>query len=140
MKIYILDASVILTFLLGQDSSLINKFIKILNQVKKGNCKIYSSYLLPLEIGNGLRYSLKDKKLTTEVLEKFLKLPIEFFVFSPVHYIAILNLSYRFGASFYDTSYHFLAKLQKGIFLTADKNYFEKAKHFGNIEFFDNNS
>jgi len=67
-------------------------------------------------------------------LEKFLKLPIEFFGFSEVHYIKILNLSYQFGTSFYDTSYHFLAKLLKGVFLTADKDYFKKARGFGCIK------
>lgn len=133
MKVYILDASVVLTFLLGKNSSLKNNFITILNQVKKGRVKLYSSYLLPLEVGNGLRYSLEDEKLAAEVLEKFLKLPIEFFVFSQIHYNKILNLSHQFATSFYDTSYHFLARLLKGVFLTADKDYFEKAKEFGSI-------
>ena len=134
MKGYVFDASVILTFLLGDNSSLKNNFVKILNQVKKGRVKLYSSYLLPLEVGNGLRYSLEDGKLAAEVLEKFLKLPIEFFVFSEAHYSKILNLSYQFGTSFYDTSYHSLAKLLKSVFLTVDKDYYNKAKEFGNIK------
>jgi len=134
MKVYVLDASVVLTFLLGKNSSVEKNFIKFLNQAKTGRVKLFSSYLLPLEVGNGLRYSLEDEKLAIEVLEKFLKLPIEFFGFSEVHYIKILNLSYQFGTSFYDTSYHFLAKLLKGVFLTADKDYFKKARGFGCIK------
>ena len=134
MKIYVLDASVVLTFLLEKDSSLEKNFIKFLNQAKSGKVKFFSSYLLPLELGNGLRYSLKNEELAREVLEKFLKLPIEFFVFSEAHYLKILNLSYQFGTSFYDTSYHFLAKLLKGVFLTADKDYFKKARGFGCIK------
>jgi len=134
MKGYVLDASVVLTFLLGKDSSFKDNFIKILNQVKKGRLKLYSSYLLPLEVGNGLRYSLEDEKLAAEVLEKFLKLPIEFFVFSQAHYTKILNLSYQFGTSFYDTSYHFLAKLLKSVFLTVDKDYSNKAKELGSLK------
>lgn len=133
MKIFVLDASVVLTFLLGKNSSIATNFIKILNQAKDGKVKLYSSYLLPLEAGNGLRYSLEDEKLAAEILEKFLKLPIELFVFSEAQYTKILNLSYQFDTSFYDTSYHFLAKLLKGVFLTADKDYFEKAKGFGSI-------
>lgn len=134
MKVYVLDASVVLTFLLGKNSSIKKEFIRVFNQVKKGRVKLYSSYLLPLEVGNGLRYSLGDEELAAGVLEKFLKLPIEFFVFSETHYTKILNLSYQLDTSFYDTSYHFLAKLLKGIFLTADKDYFEKAKRLGNMK------
>lgn len=135
MKVYVLDASVVLTFLLGKNTSLVKNFTKILKQAKSGQAKLYSSHLLSLEVSNGLRYSLEDNKLAAEVLEKFLKLPIEFFVFSEVHYAKILNLSYQFNTSFYDTSYHFLAKLLKGIFLTVDEDYFEKAKKLGSIRF-----
>lgn len=131
MKIYVLDASVVLTFLLGKNNSLVKNFTKILKQTKSGQAKLYSSYLLPLEVGNGLRYSLEDEKLAVEVLEKFLKLPIEFFVFSEAHYGKILNLSYQLDTSFYDTSYHLVAKLLKGVFLTADKDYFKKARGLG---------
>lgn len=134
MKVYVLDASVVLTFLLGKNTFLVKNFTKILKQTKSGQIKFYSSYLLPLEVGNGLRYSLEDNKLASEILEKFLKLPLEFFVFSATHYTKILNLSYQLETSFYDTSYHFLAMLLKGIFLTADKEYFEKGKKLGNIK------
>jgi len=56
MKVYVLDASVVLTFLLGKNSSVEKNFIKFLNQAKTGRVKLFSSYLLPLEVGNGLRY------------------------------------------------------------------------------------
>jgi predicted nucleic acid-binding protein len=136
MKIYVLDASVVLSFLLEENSSLEKNFVKFLNQAKGGEVKLISSYLLPLELGNGLRFSLKDEDLAKRVLENFLKLPIEYFVFSEVHYEKILALSYQLGTSFYDTSYHFLAKILKGIFITTDKEYFEKAKNIGDIKLF----
>lgn len=135
MKTYILDASVILTFLLGENSAVKEKFPKILRQAQKGKVKLCSSYLLPLEIGNGLRYTLKDSFLSGEVLKKFIKLPIDFFVFSPLHYKKILQLSYLLETSFYDTSYHFLAKRLRGVFLTCDAQYYKKAKKLKNIEF-----
>lgn len=134
MKLYVLDASVVLTYLLGRSSTVKNKLSKVLHQVKNGKVKLHSTYLLPLEIGNGLRYSLTEKSLANEVLQKFLNLPIEFFVFSPAHLTKILQLSYLFETSVYDTSYHFLAKLLKGVFLTCDAEYFKKAKKFGNIK------
>jgi predicted nucleic acid-binding protein len=136
MKTYVLDASVVLTFLLEKNSLIKKNFIRFLNQAKKGEIKLISSYLLPLEVGNGLRFSLNDEDLGRKVLENFLKLPIEYFVFSEAHYIKILNLSHQLGTSFYDTSYHFLAKLLKGVFLTADKDYFVKARYLGDIKLF----
>lgn len=134
MKAYVLDASVVLTFLLGKSSSVERNFIEILKKAKNSEVKLYSSYLLPCEVGNGLRYSLSDKALAERVLQKFLNLPLEFFAFSPAHYSKILQLSYFFETSFYDTSYHFLANLLKGVFLTCDAEYFKKAKKLGNIE------
>lgn len=134
MKSYIIDASVILTFLMGTNHSLEKKFTKLLKKVKAGKAKLYSSYLLPLEVGNGLRYSLPDEKLANEVFQKFSSLPIQLSFFSSPQLTKILQLSYRLKSSFYDTSYHFLAKVSKGIFLTADSEYFKKAKSFGQIE------
>lgn len=134
MKTYVLDASAILTFLMGKNPSVEKKFTRILRQVKSGRAGLHSSHLLPLEVGNGLRYSLSDKALADEVFQKFSNLPIKFSVFSSPQLLRILRLSYLFGTSFYDTSYHFLAKLLKGTFLTSDAQYFRKAKEFGNIE------
>ena len=136
MNNYILDASLILTFLLGEKKDLEKKFIKILRQTEDKRAKLYSSHLLPLEMGNGLRYTLKDEVLASEVLEKFLKLPIEFFIFSPAHYKKILQMSYVLQTSFYDASYHFLANLLDGTFLTCDKEYFKKAEKLGKIKLF----
>lgn len=134
MKKYILDASVILTFLLGKNQALEKKFIKILKQAKAGRAKLYSTYLLPLEIGNGTRYSLSDKDLASEVFLKFSRLPIELSFFTTPQLLKILRLGYLYNTSFYDSSYHFLAKFLKGVFLTADREYFQKAKKLGQIE------
>lgn len=136
MKTYVLDASLILTFLLGEKRSLEKEFIKVLRQAENKKARLCSSYLLPLEVGNGLRYALKEDFLASEALGKCLNLPIEFFIFSPVHYKRILQMSYGLKASFYDASYHFLANLLEGTFLTCDKEYFEKAKKLGKIKLF----
>ena len=136
MTTYVLDASVVLNFLLGQSTSIEKKFVAVLKQVKDRKAKLFSSHLLPLEVGNGLRYSLSDEKLANEVLKKFLDLPIEFFPLKSAHFSKILQMAYFLKTSFYDTSYHFLAKLLKGDFITCDTEYFKKAKELGNIESF----
>ena len=134
MKNYILDASVILTFLLSKSSPAEKRFIEVLGQVKAGKAKLHSSHLLPLEVGNGLRYALSDKTLADEIFQKFSNLPIELSIFSSPQLTRTLQLSYLFGVSFYDASYHFLAKFLKGVFLTCDVKHFKKAKEFGYIE------
>jgi len=134
MKKYVLDASVILNFLLGEKVTVSKKVVVLLRKAKLKKIKLCSSYLLPLEVGNGLRYSLIDEKLANEVLEKFLNLPIEFYNFSAIHHARILRLSYGSKTSFYDASYHFLAMFLKGTFFTADAKYFRKAEQLGNIE------
>lgn len=136
MKKYIIDASVILNFLLGQSASIEKKFLETFERVKNKKAKLYSTHLLPLEIGNGLRYSLRDETLADEALRKFFALPIEYFELKTIHFSKILPLSYQFKTSFYDTSYHFLAKLLSGVFITCDASYYRKARKLGNIELF----
>lgn len=134
MKRYILDASVVLNFLLGEDHRLGRKFTKILKETKNKKAKLTSTYLLPLEVGNGLRYLLRNESVANEALQSFLDLPIEFFPLQPTHYLKILGQAYLFKTSFYDTSYHFLAKLLKATFITCDTGYFKKAKRWGDIK------
>jgi len=134
MKKYVIDASLLLKFLLSENlktEQLVNKFL-ILAKEKK--ILLYSSDLLVLEVTNGLRYSLRDVNLAEETLQKFLGLPINYFRFSPAQIGKILKLSYEYQTSVYDTSYHFLAKIIQGIFLTADSEYFKKARRFGDIQ------
>lgn len=134
MKRFILDASVVLTFLSEKRVSIAKEFEKILKDAKDGKARLYSTYLLPLEIGNGLRFSLKDEELACQSFKKILNLPIELIALSSSQLTKILKLSFQFKTSFYDTSYHFLARVLKGTFLTCDSNYFKKAKEFGNIK------
>lgn len=134
MNYYVLDASVVLTFLSEKRPLVAREFGKVLKEAKHGKARLYSTHLLPLEVGNGLRFSLTDEELACETFKKLFNLPINLRGFSLSQLIKILKLSFQFKTSFYDTSYHFLAKLLKGIFLTSDSQYFKKAKELGNIE------
>lgn len=134
MKFYVLDASVILAFLIGNDSLTEKKLTKILNEAKNCRAELHSSCLLPLEVANGLRYSLSDEDLANEVFQKFSDLPINYSAFTLPQMTKALRLSYLYGVSVYDASYHLLAKLLKATFLTGDAKYFKKAKELGSIE------
>ena len=50
----------------------------------------------------------------------------------------IFELMKELSVSFYDASYHALAQKMGGIFITADKKYYQKARAKGNIEFLGN--
>lgn len=134
MTSYVLDASVILSFLLGKNRKIEIQFTKILKGTKAGKIKLYSGHLLPLEVGNGLRYTVKDELVADEIMQKFLRLPINLHDFSSAQYSKILQLCYQLSTSYYDTSYHFLAKLVNATFLTCDVEYYKKATNLGKIK------
>ena len=134
MKTYVLDASVLLTGLLNERENVANKLQGLLRHVEKKQVQIYSSSLLPLEVANGLRYTIRDNNLGQETFEKFGELPINYFYFKTEHIQKALDLSYELKTSVYDTSYHVLAKLISGTLLTCDREYYLKAKDFGSIE------
>ncbi len=134
MKIYVIDASILLCGLLNEKENIADKLQNLFKQVEKKHLQIYSSFLLPLEVANGLRYSITDKNLSQKTFTKFGALPIFYFSFKPEHVQKALDLSYDLKTSVYDTSYHVLAKLLQGTFLTCDKQYYLKAKDFGSTE------
>lgn len=137
MKNYVLDASLILSFLLEEELSNAKKIESLLKDADKEKVKLFSSHLLPLEVGNGLRFTLEDEKLAEEVYEKFLKLTIDYLSLSKVQLQKSLSLSFLLKTTFYDTSYHLLAHARNARFVTCDKDYYEKAKELGNIELLD---
>lgn len=130
----VLDASVILGYLLEENSISTKKFEKLLQKTKEEKIEILSHSLIVLEVANGLRFKLKDKALADEIFKSFLQLPLRILTLTKVQQEEILNLSFKLEATVYDTSYHILAKSHSAIFLTADSNYFKKAKILGDIE------
>lgn len=133
MKKVIIDASFVLRALLTPKSNIAEIFRNIFKEQKKRKIKVYSTSFLPYEVANGLRFSLKDQKLAEEIFSKFNQLEIEYFSLNSRQIQKTLSLSYNFGATVYDTSYHILAKLLEGEFYTCDKEYFLKAEKEGNI-------
>ena len=133
MKKYILDASIFLKAILNEDEKEARLVEKVFLEVSKKKAIVYAPTFILLEFTNGLRFSLNDESLVILSLEKFFQLPIELFSFKTIHVKEILKLSFRLQTTVYDTAYHFLAKLLNGIFLTADEEYFKKAKRLGDI-------
>ena len=135
MKWYLIDASVILKSILNEDTSVSKKFEELLENVVSGKIEIVSQKFLITEVANGIRFREKDKNLGLKYLEAFLQLPIKYLTLSKNQYKKVLQLSYEFGTTVYDTSYHILSKACSATFLTCDEEYYKKAKSLGDIEF-----
>lgn len=134
MKTIVVDASVVLQFLLNENTRLVENFSEILREAKKKKLMLLSHTLLGLEVLNGLRFSLRDQNKAEEIGAIFLRLPIGIIVLSDAHIQKALSLSYVYGTTVYDASYHVLALARNATFLTADREYYKKAQHIGKIE------
>ena len=133
MKMFVVDASVILGFLLENNPRVVEKVSTLLRDAKKQNVMLLSTNLLPLEVGNGLRFTLKDQVLADDLFVKFQKLPIEIVPLTAQQIRKSITFAYDCKTTVYDASYHVLAFARNIEYLTLDKDYFEKAKHVGRI-------
>jgi len=134
VKIYIVDASVILTVLLGKGEKVVRRLSTLGGEVKKGKARMIAPMLLAMEVANGLRYNLADEALRDESFERFRDLPINYREISTLEIRQILRQSGSTGTSVYDSCYHFVALSSSGLFLTCDQAYYQKAKGLGSIE------
>ena len=133
MPIYIFDASVVLNYLLDENKEVGKEIKNIFRQEKNGKAQIYSVDLLPFEVGNVLKNKLSQDK-NKIIFELFKKQHIAYKSLTLDQMGEIISLSYQFDTTTYDTSYHYLAKILDGTFVTCDRNYFNKAKSWGNIK------
>ncbi len=133
MKTVVIDASIILRFLLEDHPQIVETVTVLLRNAKKRKVKILSTSLLPLEAGNGLRFTLKDPTLADDVLGQFQKLPIDIIPLTQIQIRKSLSVAYMCGTTVYDASYHILAIARNSEYLTADGEYYHKAKHLGHI-------
>ncbi|MBM3256250.1 MAG: type II toxin-antitoxin system VapC family toxin [Candidatus Moranbacteria bacterium] len=136
MKKYVLDASAVLSMVLSEDKDAMAIFLDLAEKAENQKVELYSTVFFRHEVANGLRYSNKSKLEILEIWKYFVKLPI--ICGDPERNFlgSVANLSRKLGTTVYDTSYHYLAMITDGTFLTRDRGYYEKAKKLGNIKCF----
>lgn len=134
MTRYIIDASVVLSALIEKNHKAATALKTIIAAAEKKQLEIYTPSFMLLEVANGVRFSLPNNVSALLIYERLLKLPITYFSFNQDHIKNILTLSYELKTTVYDTSYHHLARLLDGMFLTCDRAYYLKAKTIGNIK------
>lgn len=125
------DASVLLTALFGTNDRVATKLDRLLHD------KTSTVHILPftvIEFANGVRFSTRDMPTATRTFERFTALALPVLELTPPDIHAIVDLSYRLDTTIYDTSYHYVALMHEGIFVTCDKGYYKKASQLGHIE------
>jgi len=132
VKKYIVDASVIVTSFSDQSGNVNRKFRSLLNE--KGG-QLISTVFLDFEVANAIRFLDKDTLKIKKYLDAFFGLPIKKVGLSAGQIQEIVNMSVINSTTVYDTSYHFLAISMDGVFVTCDRDYFQKSKYLGYIEY-----
>lgn len=128
----IIDTSVVIKSLVDEENSEFVRDLIHLHESKE--LTLLSTPLLLFEFLNALTRVFKDETKVELALKEFFKIGIS--LISPRYgYLekGIGPACKNSQISFYDSSYHSLAKEMNGIFLTADRKYFEKMKRDGHI-------
>lgn len=136
MKSYVLDASIILSYLFDESGTIKILVSKLLNQAQKKQVRLLSTSFLPVEVANGLRFKLKDSATAKQILFMSLNLPIDYYQLTSPQLLQATELSYLNNTTIYDTSYHVLAIAHDASFITCDKKYYKQAKGLEHIELY----
>jgi predicted nucleic acid-binding protein len=131
-KRIIIDNSVLLKTVFEEEDSSFVRQIVALHMEKQ--LTLLAPPVLYFEFLNALSKNIKDTEQVKLTLKKYFKFGI-----------AIIDATYGYleegikaacenkDVSYYDSSYHSLAKDMNGIFLTADKKYYDVMKNEGHI-------
>ena len=133
MQRCILDASFILTAAFDVHGKVAKTFEQLFQDHKKNQNTLYILHHTMLEIANGLRFSQDNEKLSKEMMQRVLALPLEIFKPSLMQMEKAIELSYATKTTVYDAIYHVVAIALDGIFYTCDKKYVLATKGMGNI-------
>lgn len=127
----VLDASVILKLVLIQDEPHREKALEIIKNFQIDLVQIILPSLWKYEIGNIL--STKDEANFVDFYKFILNIGFTTHEFSNTELVEIGEFAKRYKVSFYDASYHILAKFTDSVFVTADRAYFDKAEKAGSM-------
>lgn len=135
-QIYVLDNSVVLKPFFDEDGAKIVSKIFFLKENYK--ISIFLPEIFRFEFFNTVLLK-KSEEIAFQAFTSFIDKQVTFVPFESDLVQKASNLVKKYPrVSFYDASYHALAKAYEGIFITADKKYYEQTKKEGNIELLEN--
>ncbi|MCL5062018.1 MAG: type II toxin-antitoxin system VapC family toxin [Nitrospirae bacterium] len=131
-EIIVPDASVLLKWAFNApDETDRDKALSFLNAWLNGKVEIILPKLWSFEVGNVLM--LKNPEFAHEIMEIFLGYDFDEFDMTSELCREAFKLMKKYKVTFYDTAYHAVAMLNKGILLTADESYCRKASGARNV-------
>lgn len=120
MRVVVVDASYLLTFLLPDEES--EPVSELVNQYGEGTVYFIAPHILPFEVANGLKSAILRGRLNPEkaieLIETFLAMHV---ASVPVDYSSILRLAMTSKLSIYDAAYAWLARSRGYELMTHDK-------------------
>ena len=127
------DASVILKWVLERgEGQEVSKALELQNAFIAEDLALQVPTLWQYEVGNVL--GLKQPALAGELMKALLEYELPEVPLTPDYCQAVLQLMYEIkGITFYDSCYHALALENMGVYITADREYFKKARRKGHI-------
>lgn len=118
-KIYVVDASFVLAFLLNENE---NEVKKKFYRYAANEIRFIAPLILKYEVGNSLRSQILRKRLShneaREFYQFFLKMKIEE---CTIDYVETMDISISNNITFYDASYLVSVKHHSAKLLTLDK-------------------
>lgn len=131
----VLDAAVILKFVLVENEPNQQIALDIIKNFQENKVDIVLPNLWVFEVGNTLIRKSRD----FENLYKFvLDIGFSTYDFKSSELVEVGKFAKDHNISFYDAAYHFLARLTGSVFVTADEKYFEKVKDTKNVQLLKN--
>ncbi len=132
MALYIVDASVILKWVVGQESEPdLGPAHSLLDAWRTGNVELAAPSLWPYEVGNFLGRQLGPE--AGAIMEALLRLQIRSLELTETMYQRCFAWMGRHGVTFYDAAYLTVAVEFRGTLITTDRNFAQRMKHPGQV-------
>lgn len=123
-KVIVIDTSALIKAFLNEPGQEFILNLLTLNLEKE--LTLLAPRIMTFELLNTLAKKLQNESAVKEAYEKFQELGIGIMDIDTEYFDKAIEITAKNPqVSFYDASYHALAKHFKGIFLTADKKYYE---------------
>jgi len=132
MTLVVPDAPVILKWVLPPvDEPFSQRAITLLDDFLQAKIDLLTPALWFFEVGNTL--ARKYPETAAEVLADLRRLGIPEARMNDIWQTQITTLTNQYHGTFYDASYHALAVVHNGLFVTADSRYVSLAKSAGHV-------
>jgi predicted nucleic acid-binding protein len=132
MKLVVPDASVLLKWVLPEEGELwVGEALRLRDDFETGHADLLVPSLWYYEAGNVL--ALHYAESAADRLAVLVGLRLSVAEPNEMWRVKTLDLTKTHGVTFYDASYHALAVLHNGVFVTSDEKYLRKASAAGYI-------